>query len=252
MSEKAVSAAGYHVIWGSSYIGEVIEPVIPKETRNMITNSTHDALAANGGVETKSPGTITQADGSVKIYYVGSVSQKALRTDFKAATERDCWIIRPSTGDLAGTAQKCSAVITSLDEPVDIKGLITWQMAITPTSEMTEVDTPATGLTTPFFVVSDDDTPTPNTITPVPAAAAATYAYDIELYSDNSTFTITPTATTGSIYVNSLLVVSGAASTAITAPAQGKKLYIPIVVFESGKTPKPYLLRVRKGYVAHP
>jgi len=252
MSEKAVSAAGYHVIWGSGYIGEVVDPVIPKETRNMVDNSTHDALAANGGVETKSIGTISQAEGSVKIYYIGTTVHKALLTDFKAGTERECWFIRPSKGNLTGTAKKCTAVISSMDEPIDKKGLVTWQMAITPTSEMTEVDTAAAGLTTPFFVISDDDTPTPNVITPVPAAAAATYAYDVELYSDNTMFTITPTATVGTIYVDNILVASGAASGAITAPAQGTKIYIPIVVHETGKTPKPYLLRVRKGYVAHP
>jgi hypothetical protein len=29
-------------------------------------------------------------------------------------------------------------------------------------------------------------------------------------------------------------------------------MYLPIVVFETNKTPKPYLLIVRKGPVAHP
>lgn len=249
MSEQAVSAAGYHVIWGTSYIGETVEPKIPKETLNMIENTTHDALAANGGYETKSPGIIASADGSIKIYYIGNTVHKALRTDFKAKTERECWFIRPSSGGLAGTARKCTAVISSMDEPIDKKGNITWELSITPISGITDVETAAAGLTTPFFVVTDDDS---NTITPSPAAAAAVYAYAVELYADNTTFTITPTASVGTIYVNSVLVVSGAASGAITAPAQGKKLYVPIVVHETNKTPKPYLLCVSKGLVNHP
>jgi hypothetical protein len=252
MGESAVSAAGYHVIWGTSYIGEVIEPRIPKETRNMVINTTHDALAANGGVETKSIGTITQDDGSIKIYYLGSTVHASLKTDFKAGTERTVWFIRPQSGALIGTSVKCTAVISSLDEPIDKNDNVTWEMSITPTGALTEVSSVSANLTTPFFVVSDDDTPTPNVIIPVPAATAAVHAYNVELYSDNTTFTITPTASTGTIYVNGVLVVSGAASGAITVPAAGKKLYIPIVVMEANKTPNPYLLCMYPGSTTHP
>jgi len=249
MGEMAESAAGYHVIWGTSYIGESVDPKRPKETLNMVDNTTHDALAANGGYETKSSGTITMADGSIKIYYIGSAVHKALRTDFKAKTERTCYLIRPTAGGLAFTGCKFEAKISSFDEPIDKKGHVTWEMSITPTSGITDVETAATGLTTPFFAIADDDA---NPITPVPAAAAAVYAYEVELYSDNTTFTITPTATAGSIYVEGVLVVSGAASGAITAPDAGKKKYVSIVVYETGKMPKPYLLIVKKGPVAHP
>jgi hypothetical protein len=249
MGEQAESAAGYHVIWGTGYIGETVDPKIPDETRNMVDNTTHDALAANGGYETKSKTTITQGDGSIKIYYIGSTVHKALRTDFKAGTERDCYMIRPSSGALAFTCRKFTAIISKMAEPIDKKGNVIWECTITPTSGQTDIEIPATGLTTPFFVVTDNDA---NPITPVPAAAAAVYAYDVELYSDDTTFTITPTATAGSIYVNGTLVVSGAASGAITAPAAGKKMYVPIVVFEPTKCPKPYLLVVHKGPVAHP
>lgn len=249
MGESAVSAAGYHVIWGTSYIGEVVDPKIPKETRNMVDNTTHDALAANGGVETKSIGTITQADGSIKIYYIGSTVHAALKTDFKAGTERTVWFIRPQSGVLIGTAVKCTAVISSLDEPIDKKGHVTWEMTITPTGALTEVSTASANLTTPFFVVTDNDA---NPVTPVPAAAAAVHAYQVELYSDDTSFTITPTATAGTIYVNGTIVVSGAASASITAPTAGKKLYIPIVVVETNKTPNPYLLCVYLGSTVHP
>jgi len=249
MGEQAVSAAGYHVIWGTSYIGETVDLTLPERTRNMNDNTTHDALAANGGYETKSKGTITQADGSIKIYYLGSTVHKALETDFEAGTERDVYFIRPSSGDLAFTCKKMTAIISKFGEPVDKKGNVTWQLSITPTSGQTDITTAATGLTTPFFSILDNDS---NAITPVPAAAAAVYAYDVEIYSDDTSITITPTATAGSIYVDGTLVVSGAASGAITAPAAGKKKYLPIVVFEATKCPKPYLLIVHKGPTAHP
>ncbi|MCK9579364.1 MAG: hypothetical protein M0Q92_02800 [Methanoregula sp.] len=251
MGEQAESAAGYHVIWGTSYIGETVDPKMPDETRNMVDNTTHDALAANGGYETKSKGTITQSDGSIKIYYIGSTVHKSLRTDFLAGTERTVYFIRPSGGALAFTCKKCTAIISKMSEPIDKKGNITWELAITPTSGQTDVETAAAGLTTPFFAIADDDTPA-NAITPVPAAAAAVYAYEVELYSDNATFTVTPTAAVGSIYVDGTVVVSGAASGAITSPAAGKKKYLPIVVFETSKCPKPYLLIVKRGPVAKP
>jgi len=249
MGEQAESAAGYHVIWGTSYIGETVDLKIPDKTRNMNENTTHDALAANGGQETKSKGTIAQGTGSIKIYYLGSTVHDALETDFDNGTERDVYFIRPSSGALAFTCKKCSAVISKFGEPVDKKGFVTWEMEITPTSAQTTIKTAATGLTTPFFSMLDNDS---NALTPVPAAAAAVYAYDVEIYSDDTSFTVTPTATAGSIYVNGTLVVSGAASGAITAPAAGKKMYLPIVVFETAKCPKPYLLVVHKGPVAHP
>lgn len=249
MGESALSAAGYHVIWGNSYIGETIDLKIPKETRNMVDNTTHDALAANGGVETKSIGTITQADGSIKIYYIGSTVHAALKTDFKAGTERTVWFIRPTSGSLIGTSVKCTAVISSLDEPIDKKGHVTWELTISPTGALTEVATASANLTIPFFTIADNDS---NVITPVPAAAAATHAYMCELYSDDTSFTITPTATAGTIYVNNVLVVSGAASASITATAAGKKLYVPIVVVETNKTPNPYLLCFYLGSVVHP
>jgi len=252
MGEQAESAAGYHVIWGTGYIGECPDLKIPDKTRNMIENSTHDALAANGGQETQSPGTITLGKGSVKIYYIGSTVHDSLETDFDAKTERTIYFIRPSNGALAGTCRKGTAIISKMAEPVDKKGLITWEAEVTMTSGLTTIKTPATGLSTPFFVVSDDDTPTPNTITPVPAAAAAVYAYEVELYSDTATFTITPTFTAGTCYVNGTSVATGVASGAITAPAAGKKMYLPVVLFETSKTPKIYLLICKKGPVAHP
>lgn len=249
MGEQAESAAGYHVIWGTSYIGETVDLGIPEETRNMVDNTTHDALAANGGYETKSKGTITQGDGSIKVYYLGSTVHNALRTDFLAGTERDVYFIRPSSGALAFTCRKCTALISKMREPVDKKGNITWELTLTPTSGQTDISTAATGLTTPFFAIADDDS---NAITPVPAAAAAVYAYDVEIYADNTSITITPTAAVGTIYVDGTVVASGAASGAITAPAAGKKKYIPIVVFEANKCPKPYLLVVHKGPSNHP
>lgn len=251
MGESALSAAGYHVIWGNSYIGETVDLKIPKESRNMIDNTTHDALAANGGVETKSIGTLTQADGSIKIYYLGSTVHAALKTDFKAGTERTVWFIRPQSGSLIGSSVKCTAVISSLDEPIDKKGHITWEMTITPTGALTEVTTVADNLTTPFFAIADDDS---NAITPSPVAAPTVHAYNVELYIDNTSFTITPTCSASgtAIYVNNVLVVSGAASSAITAPATGKKLYIPIVVHKANATPNPYLLCVYLGSVPHP
>ena len=252
MAEDAVSAAGYHVIWGTQYLGEVVDPKIPKRTLNMVDKTTHDSLIVNNNMETKAPGIFSMSEGSVRIYYTGTTAQDGLETDFRASTARDCWFIRPSGGALAGKAYRCTAVISAMDEPIDKKGNVTWDIAITPTSDLTPVSTWAAGLTTPFFSIGDDDSPTPNTITPSPVAAAAVYAYNAELYADNSTFKITPTAAVGTIYVNGVLVASGAASSTIPAPDAGKYTYVSVVVYETNKTPKPYLIRLKKGSVTKP
>jgi hypothetical protein len=126
------------------------------------------------------------------------------------------------------------------------------ELATTVNNKMAPITTLGAGLTSTFFTITDQDSPA-NALTPVPAAAAAVYEYAVEAYADDTSILITPTATAGTIRVNDTIVVSGAASGAITLnTGTGAVTMVSITVTELNKTPRIYWLRVYFGPTNHP
>jgi hypothetical protein len=100
------------------------------------------------------------------------------------------------------------------------------------------------GLTTPFFTVTG--TGGAGVITP--AAANAKYEYNVSLVGGTTTYYVTPTAGTGAITVidsagAEQTVLTGANSTAITAPTNGMHTIV-IQQKDTGKVPIRYVLHV--------
>jgi hypothetical protein len=151
---------------------------------------------------------------------------------------------------LAGVSYKFNAQIKSIKRSAPMSGFVNWDVSFTPNTEIQKIATLAGGLTTPFMSFADNDS---NALTTTETPATATYDYNLECYSDDTSVTVTPTSAAGTIYVNGTIVVSGAASGAITAPsAIGDAIMIIIMVTEAAKTPKVYKVRVQKGLTAHP
>lgn len=248
MSEMAQSAAGIQVLRGSTLIGEIADVNQPGYTVGKNDSSSHDNL---GCIESSVPGWISKTDGTIKINYYGSTVQDALWTALLAKTISQWTICMPQRSTaLKGKSYVFNGYIGGIKPAYPMRGNVQWDITIVPTDLITPVSTWADGLTTPFLSIADDDS---NALTPTETPAQATYEYNVQCYSDNTSFTITPTATTGTIYVNGVVVVSGAASSAITAPsASGEAVYASIVVLETNKTPKIYLIRVVKGWSVHP
>jgi hypothetical protein len=248
LTENAQRGTGVQVVWGVYLIGEVIEATPPTKTVNKTDSTSHDNI---GGVETSTPSSIAQSDGTVKIFYYGSTAQNALETDMDARTIRQVQFIMPPTFAGGGISYTCNAYIGGIKPSWPMKGNVTWDITLCPTSALTKVSTWATGLTTPFFVVKDEHTTSMQSLVS-PTAAAAVYEYEAGCYADNASFNITPTATTGTIYVNGVVVATGVASGAITPPtSSGQAVVSNIMVTETGKTPKIYLIRVTKGFSNH-
>ena len=98
----------------------------------------------------------------------------------------------------------------------------------------------STGLTTPFFDISND-------AIIMPSPASSVYDYVATVATGISSVTVTPTATAGVITVNGNVVATGEASGAIALGAAGSITTITIVVTETGKVAKTYTVRVARA-----
>ena len=249
MTEEAKSSLGTFIMQGGLVLGEMYEPSTPGQTADVKDTSAQNNI---GGVKTKCVSWIDNDNLSFKVYYVGSTAQNTLLGDIYDR-HFDTWtvILPPTFGPTpGGISFNFSGQIAKCKLNVDGDGPAFIEMEVTVNGRFSDpVTTWATGLTTTFFTVVDDDS---NALTPVPASAAAVYEYDLESYSDNAYIKITPTGT-GTIYVNGVAVSSGAASGNLTVNVgSGKVTYMSIVTTEVNKTPKIYWIRVVGGLSAHP
>jgi hypothetical protein len=121
-------------------------------------------------------------------------------------------------------------------------------VTITPTESVTEVTAAASPLTTPFLVLTKNET---GTVTPVPAASGTDYVLDYTMpQATVASYTLTPTASAGTIYVNGTIVTSGAASGAIgytLANFPTGSIKTDFVVVDGGGKPAIYRLRLTRG-----
>ncbi len=95
--------------------------------------------------------------------------------------------------------------------------------------------TASTGLTTPFFAVSDSAVVNPT-------KSGSVYTYTASVLTAIASVTVTPTATAGVITVNGNVVTTGVASSPIALGSAGSVNIITIVVTETGKVPKTYTM----------
>jgi predicted secreted protein len=98
----------------------------------------------------------------------------------------------------------------------------------------------AAGLTTPFFVLSEGNA------TVAPTRAGTTYAYTANVETDKASLTVTPTSAAGTaIYVNGVVVASGAASDAISLSIGANLIVIEVV--QTGYMPARYTVTVTRA-----
>lgn len=246
MTEEVQSTLGVMVLKNGLPIGEMDEPKYPAATATIKETRAQNNI---GGVMTK---LVTWIDHDVlgfKVKYTGSAAQETLRTDIYDR-DMDTWaVVMPPDFHSGGHSFSWSGQISKCALTED-DGVAYLDMEVTVNGRITPLTTWATGLTTPFFSVVDDDS---NALTPSPAASGSVYEYDLEVYSDNAYIIITPTATAGTIYVNGTVVATGVASGNLTLNVgTGQVTYMSIVVTELNKTPKIYWIRCHGGPSAHP
>lgn len=124
------------------------------------------------------------------------------------------------------------------DAPVD--GPMEFTASFKPSGKPIYGASRATGLTTPFFALSEGD----GTVSP--AKASATYAYTAEVANGVTSLTVTPTSAGGdSIYVEDELVATGEASSAVSLSVGANVM--TIIVYDEDYLPARYEITVTRA-----
>jgi len=245
MTSQAKMATGAYVVYnGTVYaeiVGDISEPPFSVEKVDATTHdSTHHVNIA---------GESAWGDLAFKMNFLNDTAQAALRVLALAKTVGVWLVVYPS--NFSFLTYSIPGFVSGMRKSLPMKGSpATWDVTITPTESVTEVTTAGAGLTGAFLDVIDEDAIHP---TPTPAYAAAVYTYDhTMLQAVTTSFTITPTAAAGTIYVDGTVVVSGAPSGAIgytlaNFPTGSIKTVFVIVIESTTKTPKIYRLRFTRG-----
>ena len=170
--------------------------------------------------------------------YTDTTGQQAMLVDMNARESKEGIITFPVA---TGTIWTFDGLITTYklgDAPID--GVLAFAATIKITGKPTLTVATSTGLTTPFFAISESAVVTPD-------EAAAVYSYVATVLSGVESVTMTPTATAGTITVNGNTVVTGEASSAITLGAAGTNTTITIIVTETNKASKTYTITVARA-----
>jgi hypothetical protein len=203
----------------------------------MIDATTHDSSDSYKEVI---PGLIDPGEVTVEgnFDYTDTAGQHAMITDFNARSSKTGVITFPAATGATWTFTGYISKIKIGDAPVE--GLIPFTASIKPTGKPTFAVATSTGLTTPFFAISESAVVTPD-------EAGDVYTYVATVLTGVSSVTVTPTATAGTITVNGNTVATGEASSAITLGAAGSVTTITIVVTETNKAPKTYTIYLSRA-----
>ena len=163
--------------------------------------------------------------------------QIGLQTDFDGETAQSFVLYFPTAVTATWTF---SAVVTKFETNFEINNKVTFAATLKITGEPVLAVTASAGLTTTFFSISES-------AVIVPAPANAVYDYVATVLTGISSVTCTPIATAGVITVNGNVVATGVPSGAIALGAAGSVTTITIVVTETGKTAKTYIVRVARA-----
>ena len=163
--------------------------------------------------------------------------QMGLLADFKAGTLQDFVITWPV--DLDATAS-FAGIVTAFEPETPEDAEIGLSVTIKVSGEVDIDVTASTGLTTPFFAISESAVVTPT-------KAGNVYTYVATVLTGVTSVTVTPTATAGEIKVNGNVVATGQPSSAIALGAAGSVTTITIEVKETGKTKKTYTIYLSRA-----
>jgi hypothetical protein len=249
MTEQAKSSIGVMLLKNGVPIAELMTPTPPTATGDVQDTSAQNNI---GGIRTKDVGWIDHGNMTFSVNFFASTDQNALVDEIYDRTYSNWAIVMPPSFDDGATSYKWVGQIAVCSPIIDGETPVKYDMEVTVSGPMSRINTASTGLTTPFFVVKDTEA-IPNTLTPSPAAAGGVYEYTVEAYSDNTEIKVTPTATAGTIYVNGVVVATGAESGAITLnTGTGAVTMVSVTVTELNKTPKVYWMRIVLGTAATP
>jgi predicted secreted protein len=170
--------------------------------------------------------------------YTDTTGQHAMLADLNGRAAKTWTITFPSATGATWTGSGFLVGFKVGDATLD--NAIPFSARVKLTGKPTFAVTASTGLTTPFFAISESAVVTPD-------EAGDVYEYVATVLTGVSSVTVTPTATAGTITVNGNTVATGEASSAIALGAAGTVTEITIVVTETGKSPKTYTIWVARA-----
>ena len=243
MTSQAKMATGALILYNGTVYAELTEINPPSYSVEKVDATSHDS-----SYKVSIAGQAAFGDLSFKANFVNDTSQAALRVLALAKTVGTWRIVNTVASGLP--TYSIPGFISSYTQVGPLKGApASMSVTITPTESVTEVTTACTNLTTPFLVLTKNET---GTVTAVPAASATEYVLDYTMpQATVASYTLTPTATSGTIYVNGTIVATGQASSAITYtlalfPTGSIKTDF-VVVDVAGSKPAIYRLRLTRG-----
>jgi len=230
MGTNAIIGYGATLKKGDDAIAELTSISGPSQSADTIDITSHDSS------DSYKDYIVALLDaGEVSIegnFYPGdSAGQITMHTDFQAKSKVEYVITLSDTT----TTWTFNAYITAFETGAPLDGATSFSATLKVTGKPTLGITASTGLTDPWFSISES-------AVVVPDAAGATYTYVATVLTAVTSVTVTPTAAAGTITVDSNTVTSGEASSAIALGDAGTVTEITIVVTESGKSPKTYTI----------
>jgi hypothetical protein len=247
MTAQAKPGKGVKLVYNGWVLAETVDADPFKPKRSKDTGTSHDSEAA-----VHLPGELEYSDLTATVYAIDDACQTALEALMAAGTIGLWKFVYPSTFTYPFKVYVGNAWLSGFEPSTPRNGRATYKMTLTPVMTVTPYTTSGAALTTPFLSFKNQADEAISAVSPSPAAAV--YKYAVTAFSDDTGIKITPTATTGTIYVNGTVVASGAASDAITLNlGTGAVTTIFVMVVESDvKTPKIYQIDVTIGTVASP
>jgi len=242
MTSQAKMATGALVLYNGTVYAELTEINPPSFSVEKVDATSHDSTH-----KVSIAGQSAFGDMTFKANFVNDTAQAALRVLALAKTVGTWRIVNTAASGLA--TYSIPGFISSYTQTAPLKGTpATMSVTITPTETVTEVTAAATALTTPFLVLTKTET---GTVTPSPAASATAMTLDYTMpQATVASYTLTPTATSGTIYVNGTIVATGVASDAIAytlAAFPTGSIKTDFVVVDGGGKPSVYRLRLTRG-----
>lgn len=236
--DRAFGTIMRYVPWSSAatLISEMGSYGSPERTADTIEMTSHDSTdrfreflqgLRDGGEATLSGNAVPTDAG-----------QAAILAHFNSATDVQRLEIAFPDGAATNFDALCTAVQPVTD--ADVESKLEFSATLKVTGEPEWGVSQSTGLTTPFFALSDGD----GTVSP--AKASDTYFYTAEVVNLTDTITVTPTSSgADTIYVQEEVVASGAASSSISLDV-GENVIV-IVTELDGYRPARYEITVTRA-----
>ena len=235
-------ATGAYVLYNGTVYAELTEITPPSFSVEKVDATSHDSTH-----KVTIGGQSSFGDLTFKANFINDTSQAALRALAVAKTTGLWRFVYPASSGLP--TYSVPGFVSSLSITAPLKGApAQMSVSITPTESVSEVTGARLPLTTPFLVLTKTEG---GTVTGTPALAGTTYVYDYTMpQATVASYTLTPTASSGTIYVNGTIVATGAAS-----GAQGYTLALfptgsikeDFVVVDGTGMPSIYRIRLTRG-----